>query len=309
MSALLWNTALKTKKMKQKIIILRGIPASGKSTYAKKLLTENIGVYKRVNRDELRTMLDNYELNKPNESFIKRLRDHLILEILREGKSVIVDDTNISSKHERRIGDLARQYEKRTGNSVEIEMKEFNVPLEIAIERDSRRIKPVGSKQISKMYNVMHGIHDKKHPIYKEQDQSLPKAIICDLDGTLALMNGRNPFDAARCSEDLPNMPVVDMVKTYSELEYKIILLSGRSAEFKAQTLEWLEKYDIKFDKLVMRAVGDSRKDSIVKEEFYVNHVKDRYQVAFVLDDRDQVVELWREKLRLPCFQVYYGDF
>ena len=57
-----------------------------------------------------------------------------------------------------------------------------------------------------------------------------------------------------------------------------------------------------------MRATGDFRPDSVVKEEIYNNHIKDNYYVAGVFDDRDSVVKLWRD-LGLTCFQVYYGDF
>ena len=74
--------------------------------------------------------------------------------------------------------------------------------------------------------------HEKKHPVYRTQDPSLPKAIICDLDGTLALMNGRSPFDASTCESDLPNTPVVNIVKNYHELGYKIILASGRDPDY-----------------------------------------------------------------------------
>jgi hypothetical protein len=145
--------------------------------------------------------------------------------------------------------------------------------------------------------------------LYRTQDPSLPKAIICDLDGTLCLMNGRSPFDASRCDEDLPNIPVVNMVKNYHQLGYKIILASGREDTFKPQTMTWLERYGITYDMLIMRTSGDFRKDAIIKKEIFVNHVEGKYFVELVLDDRNQVVDLWRNDLHLPCFQVFYGDF
>ena len=58
-----------------------------------------------------------------------------------------------------------------------------------------------------------------------------------------------------------------------------------------------------------MREEGDFRKDSIVKEEFYNDVIRDKYFVKYILDDRDQVVEMWRKKLNLPCFQINYGPF
>jgi uncharacterized HAD superfamily protein len=87
-----------------------------------------------------------------------------------------------------------------------------------------------------------------------------------------------------------------------------IVFVSGREDKFKPQTLAWLAKHNISFDGLYMRQSGDSRKDSIVKKEIYDEFILDKYNVAFVLDDRDQVVKVWRD-LGLTCLQVDYGDF
>ncbi|MCU0350376.1 MAG: hypothetical protein MUF43_06030 [Flavobacterium sp.] len=149
----------------------------------------------------------------------------------------------------------------------------------------------------------------KDEPKYNQQNPDLPKAIICDLDGTLALMNGRNPFDAARCDHDLLNEPVGNLLRNYKKLGYQIILVSGREELFKPQTLLFLEKHAIVFDALIMRKSKDYRKDAVVKTEIYNEQIKDNYFIEFVLDDRNQVVDMWRKELGLPCFQVFYGDF
>ena len=57
-----------------------------------------------------------------------------------------------------------------------------------------------------------------------------------------------------------------------------------------------------------MRETGDSQPDKIVKRKIYENIIKGRFNVKFVLDDRDQVVRTWRN-LGLRCLQVAYGDF
>jgi hypothetical protein len=57
-----------------------------------------------------------------------------------------------------------------------------------------------------------------------------------------------------------------------------------------------------------MRPKNDYRKDSLIKEEIYVNNIKNKYNVIAVYDDRDQVVKKWRE-LGIKCFQVDYGNF
>lgn len=150
---------------------------------------------------------------------------------------------------------------------------------------------------------------DKDEPAYCEQNPDLPKAIICDLDGTLALMNGRNPFDASSCDNDLIHHPVANLLRNYKTLGYKILLVSGREDLYKEPTLRFLEKHAIAFDDLLMRKAKDYRKDSIIKTEIYENFIKGNYFIEFVLDDRNQVVDTWRRELKLPCFQVFYGDF
>jgi len=137
----------------------------------------------------------------------------------------------------------------------------------------------------------------------------LPKAIICDLDGTLALINNRNPFDASTCADDELNTPVANTLKAFAKEDYKILLVSGREDRFREQTVEFLEKYDIPYHKLWMRQAKDYRKDSIIKLELFEAEIRNKYFIEFVLDDRDQVVELWRKELKLPCFQVNYGNF
>ena len=292
------------------IVILKGLPASGKSTYAKELVQNNPGKYKRINRDLLRQMFDNDHLSNGNEKFIRKVRDQLIVAALENGKHVIVDDTNLAAINEKKIRDIAKEYRASTGQEISVRIKSFDVDVEECIRRDALRAKPVGRAVIEKMYRE-HFLNTQvsRDPKYREQDPNLPKAILCDLDGTLALMNGRNPFDASSCENDLPNSPVVNLVKQYANAGFKIILLSGRVDRYMAQTKKWLEKYGIPYDDLFMRKDGDNRKDAIIKRELFESNIEKRYTVEVVLDDRNQVVNMWRLELNLPCFQVYYGDF
>lgn len=293
----------------KKILILRGLPASGKSTFAKQLVKENPGLYKRINRDDLREMFDTYHFSRDNEKFVKRVRDVLIREALRDGKHVIVDDTNLSSKNVNRITQLADEHRKKTGEPVEVEVKEFEVSLAEALERDAKREKRVGDRVIRKMHRQFYGNGNSRDPQYAPQDETLPPAIMCDLDGTLAILNGRSPYDGSMCENDILNQPVYDILKNYHNLGNKVLLLSGRMDSSQPQTERWLAKHNVPYDMLIMRKHTDTRKDSIIKTEIFNEHIKDKYFVRFVLDDRNQVVDMWRQDLGLPCLQVYYGDF
>lgn len=289
----------------KKVILMRGLPASGKSTYAKQLVDENPNVYKRINRDDLRMMFDNGYTSRGNEKFVKKVRDILIVKALEEGKSVVVDDTNLSERNFSRISQLVEEFNKQHNDTVTVEVKEFDTPLHECIARDAQREKPVGERVIRDMHRQFYddGVR------YAQQDETLPKAIICDLDGTLALLNGRDPFNAEGCEKDLLNVPVANTVKIYHQLGYKVLLFSGRKQMHQPNTQRWLAQHNIPYDLLVLRKDEDNRKDAIIKREIFDAHVQGKYFIEFVLDDRNQVVNMWRDELKLPCFQVYYGDF
>lgn len=142
--------------------------------------------------------------------------------------------------------------------------------------------------------------------------EALPKAIICDLDGTLAHLGDRSPYDASTAEKDLINMPIANIIEVYDHqklYDISLILISGREAKSRPATVRWLKKYKITHYKaLHLRKDGDLRKDFIIKKEIYEKHVKDIYDVLFVLEDRDQVVKMWRE-IGLTCLQVAYGNF
>src|SRR5258708_7798095 len=107
------------------VTITKGLPASGKSTWAKSVIGDNPGKYKRINKDDLRRMLDNSRWSSGNENHILRVRDSLILLSLEAGYHVIVDDTNLDPKHEQRITELVKL------KAVQVVVKDFtDVPLE-----------------------------------------------------------------------------------------------------------------------------------------------------------------------------------
>ncbi|MEB3173721.1 MAG: polynucleotide kinase, partial [Cyanobacteriota bacterium] len=130
-----------------------------------------------------------------------------------------------------------------------------------------------------------------------------PSAIICDLDGTLCLLKGRNPYDASHCDEDDLNPVVASLL-----VGRRVLLVSGREEKYREPTLRFLAKHQIKYEHLWMRATGDLRKDAVIKREIFERRIRNQYNIEFVLDDRNQVVELWRS-LGLVCLQVAEGDF
>lgn len=276
-----------------KVIICKGLPGSGKSTWAKKLIDDHPGQYKRINKDDLRAMLDNGKFSKHNENFVLEVRNQILLMALQQGKHVIVDDTNLHPKHETKIRELVK-------GIATVSIQDFtDVSVEICIKRDLNRFASVGEKVIRDMYKQF--LAPKPEP-YQYQE-GLPQAIICDLDGTLCLLKNRNPYDASHCDQDELNPVVAALL-----VGRKVLLVSGREEKYREPTLKFLTHHHILYQALWMRETGDSRKDSIIKQEIFDRHIRGVYNIEFVLDDRNQVVALWRS-LGLTCLQVADGDF
>lgn len=151
------------------------------------------------------------------------------------------------------------------------------------------------------------------------------KAVIFDLDGTLALIGKRRAkatrpdgklnwkvfFDPDNIQLDEPNIPVIDAFKLYQNAGYTMIIFSGRDSINKDATIDWLNQYGIHPDILKMRPQGTHTPDDTLKRDWLYDlensgiSVKD---VVCVYDDRDKVVKMWRDE-GLSCFQVEYGNF
>ena len=136
-----------------------------------------------------------------------------------------------------------------------------------------------------------------------------PSAVMVDIDGTVALMADRSPYDETRVGEDRANTAVIATVRAMHAAGHAVIFCSGRTAACREDTEKWLaEHVAVPYEALYMRAVGDQRKDSIVKVEIFDREIRHRYQVVAVFDDRRQVVDAWRA-IGLTVFQVAPGDF
>lgn len=130
-----------------KVIILQGLPGSGKSTWAKQYCKENPDAF-TLNRDSLRKMLNNGEWSAKTEEFVKAI-ELSALEIILKGTdnaTVLIDDTNLNLKTVNNLLKVCNSLE------ADVALKDFfHVPLHECIERDSKREKPVGSSTIIRM--------------------------------------------------------------------------------------------------------------------------------------------------------------
>ena len=311
-----------------KIFILQGLPAAGKSTWATQYVKDNLGT-KRINNDSLRLMLDNGVFSRDNEDMLNVAFFQLVTLSLNSGFDVILDNTYLNQKALNKVHAFASNY----GN-LEVIEKVFPVSIEDCLARNALRegLARVPEKVIFDMAkaagidkNGYAQLLDKvttyrPKPEAKPQDTSLPKALVCDLDGTLALIGDRSPYDSASCAKDHINTPVLECLHAMYLRGYEIIFVSGRSEDHRLQTKEFLDRCNTittdmsestlkMYYSLFMRPSKDNRKDSVVKKEIYENHLEGRYNILFWLDDRPQVIRMARYDLGLTVFALNDREF
>lgn len=270
------------------VIMLKGLPASGKSTKALDLLKKyGKGNAHRFNSDDMRESLDGGEWSPQNEKFVNKVRDFIVREALAEGKHVIVDNCNLAPKHEANLRDIAKRHR------AEFEVIDLtDVSPEECIKRDLKRARSVGRDVIMSMYNQL--LRKTETP---NDDPTLPPCIIVDIDGTVAQMNGRSPYDWHRVGEDNCREIVwAAVLGLQAQTKSEIIFVSGRDEICRAGTCGWLAvNLNSAHRKLFMRPKDDMRKDYIVKREIYESSIKDNYRVVAVMDDRPAVIALWQD--------------
>ena len=287
--------------------ILVGIPASGKSTWAKQFVLKNDN-WCIVSRDDFRYGWRNTGVCDPKiESTITEMVENSIETLIGRGINVIYDATNLKSSYLKTICDLVAY----TAN---VEYQIFDVDLDTAILRDSNRDRSVGASVVRKMYDQYRCLLDsydfsfKKRRPKKYIDPILENpAIIVDIDGTLAHMGYRSPYDYDNVSGDQCDLVVKTIVnKLYSY--FTIFIVTGRPESCRKLTETWLNDNEISYSRLLMRSDEDSRKDSIIKEEIFWRDIAPLCNVIGVFDDRNQVVKMWRS-MGIKCFQCEYGNF
>lgn len=285
---------------KQQVILTRGLPGSGKTTWCREVMMRSGTCWRYISRDDLRFMLlgSNRESKKwsyKRERQVTKARDTLLRSYLSEGCCVLMDETFLSPKTLKHVKDIIAEWE------IPIEMKEFTADAEECIERDRYRgDRAVGAAVIREAAKMLRA----PAPEWKKGRYS---AILCDLDGTLALFTG-DPYDRDYQNDTLNNAVSV-ILHWAGDHGTKVIFTSGRKEQYRDVTVEWLSKHGIVYTALLMRpAHKPDLKDFLLKRGWYEDYIQDNYNVLFVMDDRDRLVDMWRQ-LGLTCLQVDSGGF
>lgn len=279
-----------------KLILMVGLPASGKSTRAKTII-EECGNTVRLNKDLLRTMLHFDHFTGKNEDKTQKASRVLAEMFLKSGINVIIDDTNLNSRTAGAWSDLVRT----CGAKIE-RINLTDVSVADCILRDMNREKKVGNHVIQKMA-LQHLDYMKGEPV-----------VICDLDGTLcdithrlhfvpkdgSKKNWRGFFDGISgdsLRKDVYHNVLTELQSaTFDNLKTcSLILVSARPEDYRKQTEEWLAKQGIEYRLLIMRESGDKRADTEVKSEIHDKYLAN-LKITKVFDDRPSVIRMWRDK-------------
>lgn len=319
--------------------ILSGLPASGKSTYCQELMESEPGKWARVSWDEIRHETPNYKFTRANEIRVVERADHAAREAAQDGFNLLIDNTNLSDRHKFRWMSLAAELD------MQVQMKYFTTDVQECVRRDALREGKYseGGKQVGRVVIERMALSNGLIKFSKDK-----KIVIVDMDGTLAdcshrrrpvekkcqackgsgNANGTGCFSVpctlclgkghvtgtdwkffytpALIEQDPPFSVVVEWVRALQGY-YTVLIVSGRGADIAAEgTVNWLAKHEVPYDHIFMRVGGDHRDDVEVKQD--ILNLLPKNQIAFTIDDRNRVVEMWR-KNGLMCFQVADGDF
>jgi predicted kinase len=302
------------------LTITRGLPGSGKTTWAR---SQRHAV--RVNRDELRRMLHGgYQGTDRAERQVTIVQLASIQALLADRIDVISDDTNLRASVVKRLISLAQQC------GAQVAVRDFtDVPLSECIRRDAARAEAeqVGEWAIRDMWERYLARRELPLPVPAPARRpaasgraappaapyvpvpGTPTAVLVDIDGTIAVLGERSPYDMTRVSEDAPQRAVIETVRALHAAGHHIVYCSGRSEEAREATEAWLAmNVNVDYDMVYLRKIGDHRPDTEVKAEIFERYLRRAYDIVCVLDDRRSVVAMWRA-LGLTVFQVDEGDF
>lgn len=297
------------------VIVLRGLPASGKSTWTSELMANSpAGSVARINNDDL---VGSMFPSSPGQRVdgIGELLHHLRLDLLNRliaanVGTVVIDNTNLSTSTVKALEFAAVE----AGANFVVNDDFLTVAVNECVRRDSLREVPVGIEVITKMAREAAKLKPWMYTAVQFTpvviDDSLPPCVIFDIDGTLAHKHPeRDVYDGSLAHLDTPDVPVVTYAKSLlADTDIEVIIMSGRGEEHRDVTEQWVATHVGLGLPVYMRAAGDNRRDSIVKRELLDTHILPRYSVHHVVDDREQVVQMWRQS-GLTCWQVAPGDF
>ena len=293
-------------KIMNKLILVQGIPGSGKSTWAKKWVEEDPIHRVRWNNDDCRKMCGPYWVPE-RETFIRIIKESFLETATMAQKDIVIDDMNLNPSTIEFYENFVKNYNivapTRNQEPYTIEYKLFNTPVEECIRRDALRENPIGEKTIKEIHKkysyyirdvVNKEILDKRTKI----DDNLPYCVLLDIDNTISYSFNR-PWYGEEAAKEMINDKVNEQLKTLVNHfnNVKVIIMSGRSNGDEANTtLAWFNSNNIHYDASLFRTKVDYRKGDVIKLENYNKYIKGKYNVLAAIEDDEECVKMYQEQ-------------
>lgn len=297
----------------KKLVMNKGLPASGKSTWAKEFIKGKKD-WIRVNNDDFQMMMFGEYFAEGRGDFLDKARMHFVDWLMEKKLNIIIDNTNLHPKQEvyyRELVDMwnADVQDKQSGELYEFSIKDFtDVPIGECLVRNRARPNPIPDKVIYNMYNQ----YLKLAVPALVQDKTLPRAIVVDLDGTMSLVTTRSPHDLSKVYEDEPNEAIVSLVNDQYMLGREIFFISGREEVCRDNTIKWLADkagFPVGTYQLFLRPDKDKRPDTQYKKDIFNEFLLGKYHVDFWIEDRWRMTHTVRNELGIMCLQCTDGHF
>jgi predicted kinase len=262
----------------------------------------------------------NYKFRKDNEEYVRSVQCSSAEYAVQNKWNIVVSDTNLNPEVRKKWKEFATEHgytykehnfftEYKKDKTFEHEFFAIKGFVKQCKERNLLREKSVPESVIDDMAEKYLYTFDKVMNT-PEVLASTEEYIIVDVDGTVAHMHNRSPYNETKVRDDLPDPEVIlSVLAEKNYLGRKVIVFSGRKEATMEDTKAWFNDHNVPYDFMFMRATDDNRSDDIVKYELYMQHVYGKLNVVKVYDDREKVCQMWRELIGLKVFQVEPGKF
>jgi predicted kinase len=295
------------EKQIKKLILTRGIPGSGKSTWAKAWVAEDPEHRIRLNWDDMRNMMGPYWV--PSREPINK---HMLWAGLNMAAyctrpyDIVIDNMNLNPKDWKQYEEWITTYNQsmnsdETNTQYVIEFKDFFIALDECIRRDAMRPNPIGEKTIKDIWRrYKHFIQTTEvENVVNNLRPSTGKVpcIVVDMDSTMCFNTNKRPWYGEGAAEgmikDVPNPGVVAVVKELQR-KFPIVVVTGRDMTQATVTKQWLANQGIAPTDFYFRTAGDYRKGVEVKNEL-INQVLNKYDIVAIFEDCEPIVKMFRE--------------
>ena len=286
-----------------KIFVLRGLPASGKSTLARKIVDTNPTHTARFNWDDIRNMMGPYWIpEREDTKVLYALRDAFINNMMANQWDIVIDNMNLNPKELEHYNKIVSEYNNNHTNKYEIEVTTLFTPVEECIRRDALRSNPIGESVIRSIWQRYRNFlctEENKEIVSKlKPTTDLPKAVIFDADNTLCFNTSGRPYygTAQGLLDDVPNVNAIIAAQVYHSGGIKVLLVTGREGtdEIKEATQKWMENNQVPIDEYYFRPINNRESGDKLKAQI-ISGISNKYNIIGIYEDSSKIVKSLRE--------------